>query len=98
MFRVIANAEIEFVFSTQSTVVLENLFVHILQKKMRICPLIERKAGPFQTLRFVGLMLMLDGKLILSTPSTFFLSKHFETLYKCNRHTVKMFEWSGIFV
>ena len=50
---------------------------------MRICPLIEKKSGPFQTLRFVGLRLMLDGKLILSTPATCFLSKQFETLYIC---------------
>ena len=58
---------------------------------MRICPLIERKSGSFQTLRFVGLRLMLDGKLILSTPSTFFLIKHFETLYKYYRHTENVY-------
>ena len=58
---------------------------------MRICPLIERKSGPFQTLRFVGLRFMLDGKLVLSTPSTFFLSKHFEALYKYYRHTENVY-------
>ena len=40
---------------------------------------------------YVGLSFMLDGKLMLSIPSTFFLSKQFETLYKCYRHTVKVF-------
>ena len=51
----------------------------------------RKKSGPFQTLRYVGLRVMLDGKLVLSIPSTFFLSKQFETLYKCYRHNVKVY-------
>ena len=51
----------------------------------------RKKSGPFQTLRYMGLKLMLDCKLVLSMPSTFFLSKQFETLYKCYRHTVKVY-------
>ena len=51
----------------------------------------RKKSGPFQTLRYVGLRLMLDGKLMLLIPSTFFLSKQFEILYKCYRHTVKVY-------
>ena len=51
----------------------------------------RKKSGPFQTLRYMDLRFMLDGKLVLSIPSIFFLSKQFETLYKCYRHTVKMY-------
>ena len=48
----------------------------------------RKNQGHFKLLRFVGLRLMLDGKLMLSIPSTVFLRKQVETLYKCYRHTV----------
>ena len=89
MFRVIANTENEFVFSKFGKLI--KSFVHILQKKICICPLIEKKSGSFQTLRYVGLRLMLDDKLMLSIPSTLFLNKQFEILYNCNRHTANVY-------
>ena len=51
----------------------------------------RKKSGSFQTLRYVGLRFMLGGKLAFSISSTFFLSKQFETLYKCYGHTVKVY-------
>ena len=57
MFRVIANTENEFAFSTQSTVVKVweiclKLCTYI-QKKMRICSLVE-KIRAISNLRYVG--------------------------------------------
>ena len=54
-------------------------------------PFDRKKTESFQTLRYVGLRLMPDGKLMLSIPSTFFLNKQLETLYKCYRHTVNVY-------
>ena len=69
MFRVIANTENEFAFSTQSTVVKVwkiclKLCTYI-QKKMRICSLVE-KIRAISNFEICWLRLMLDGKLMLS--------------------------------
>ena len=60
---------------------------------MRICRLID-KISDISNFDICGLRFMLDGKFILSTISTFFfgfvLSKQFETLFKCYRHTVNV--------
>ena len=95
MFRVIANTENEFVFSTQSTV------VKVWKICLKLCTYFteedayllfdRKKSGPFPTLRYVGLRLMLERKLMLSIPPTFFLNKQFETLYEYYRHTVNVY-------
>ena len=84
MFRVIANTENEKKWK------IDLKLCTYLTGEDTYLAFDRKESGSFQTFRYVGLRFMLGGKLVFSIPSTYFLRKQFETLYKCYRHTVKM--------
>ena len=68
MFRVIASTENEFKFSKFGKIDFK-VYTYFTEEDAYL-PFDRKKSESFQTLRYVDLRLMLDGKLMLSIPST----------------------------